>query len=82
MCFFKDYKTFLYSLFHDIKYICFLGYPEGICSPIFITEEFSGLFPHPSIFLIKDSKTMKTIQAKKITLIVPCNNANIQFTEK
>ena len=33
----------------DIEYL------QGICSPTFVVEEFSGLFAHPSIFLIKDS---------------------------
>ena len=32
-----------------------IEYPQGICSPIYAVEEFSGLFEHPSIFLIKDS---------------------------
>ena len=27
-----------------------IEYPEGICSPSFVVEEFSGLFAHPSIF--------------------------------
>ena len=29
--------------------------PQRICSPHFAVEEFSGLFAHLSIFLIKDS---------------------------
>ena len=33
----------------DIEYL------QGICSPIFVAEDFSGLFAHPSIFLIEDS---------------------------
>ena len=32
-----------------------IEYPQGICSPIFFVEEFSGLFAHLSIFLINDS---------------------------
>ena len=28
-----------------------IEYPRGMCSPIFIFEEFSGLYAHPSIFL-------------------------------
>ena len=27
--------------------------PDGICSPTFVVNEFSGLFLHPSIFSIK-----------------------------
>ena len=30
-----------------------IEYPQGICSSIFVVEEFSGLFANPSIFLIK-----------------------------
>ena len=25
-------------------------YPQGTCSPIFVVEDFSGLFAHPSAF--------------------------------
>ena len=35
-----------------------IEYAQGICLPIFVAEEFSGLFAHPSIFLIKDSKSV------------------------
>ena len=31
--------------------IVYIEYPQEICSPIFVVEEFSGLFPHPSTFL-------------------------------
>ena len=31
-------------------YIVDIEYPQGICSPIFVVEEFSGLFTHPSVF--------------------------------
>ena len=31
--------------------------PNGICSPTFVVDEFSGLFLHPSIFSIKHSKS-------------------------
>ena len=33
----------------DVKYL------QGICSPIFVVEDFGRLFAHPSISLIKDS---------------------------
>ena len=56
----------LYNLFRNIKYACFLHdqtpqildieSPQGICSPIFDVEKFSGLFSHSSIFLIKYSR--------------------------
>ena len=26
-----------------------IEYPQGICSPIFVVEDFYGLFAHPSI---------------------------------
>ena len=32
-----------------------IGYLQEICSLIFVHKEFSVLFAHPSIFLIKDS---------------------------
>ena len=60
----NDSKTFSCNIFHYIKYVVLLQsnapivdieYPQGICSPIFDLEEFSGLFAHSSIFLIKDS---------------------------
>ena len=31
--------------------------PDGICSPTFVVNEFSGLLSHPSIFSIKHSKS-------------------------
>ena len=31
-----------------------IKHPQKICSPIFVVEDFSGLFVHPSIFLIKN----------------------------
>ena len=30
--------------------------PDGICSPTFVVDEFSGLFLHSSIFSIKHSR--------------------------
>ena len=30
---------------------------DGICSPTFVGNEFSGLFLHPSIFSIKHSRS-------------------------
>ena len=27
-----------------------IEYPQGICLPIFVVEDFSGLFTHPSFF--------------------------------
>ena len=58
--FLKKHKTFSYDLFHDIKYVYFLydqipqivdmECPQGICLPIFVVKEFSGLFARPSIF--------------------------------
>ena len=31
--------------------------PDGICSPTFVEDEFSGLFLHPSIFSIIHSRS-------------------------
>ena len=31
--------------------------PDGICSPSFVVDEFSGLFLHPSIFFMKYSRS-------------------------
>ena len=30
-----------------------IEYPQGICLPIFVVEEFSGLFAHSLIFYLK-----------------------------
>ena len=56
----KNHKTFSYNLFRNIKYACFLHDQiskiidieslQGIYSPIFVIEKFSGLFSHSSIF--------------------------------
>ena len=39
----------------SIILLSFPQYPNGICLPILVVEDFSGLFAHPSIFLFKDS---------------------------
>ena len=31
--------------------------PDGICSPSFVVDNFSGLFLHPSMFSIKYSRS-------------------------
>ena len=58
----KELQNFFVQPFPQKKYVCFLcdqfvviEYPQGICSPIFVVEEFAGLFSVPSVFLIKDS---------------------------
>ena len=33
-------------------------YPQGVCLPIFVLEEYLGLFLHRSIFLIKHSTSV------------------------
>ena len=50
------YTSFLISMLlnHDIIDI---EKPDGICSPTFVVDEFSGLFLHPSIFSIKHSRS-------------------------
>ena len=35
--------------------------PDGICSPIFVGDEFSGLYLHLSIFSIKHSRSTEKI---------------------
>ena len=35
--------------------------PDGMCSPTFVVDEFSGLFLHPSYLSIKYSRSAKTI---------------------
>ena len=34
-----------------------IGKPDGICSPTFVLNEFSGLFLHLSIFSIKHARS-------------------------
>ena len=57
----KIHKTFSDNLLHDINYGCFLydQIPKLLTKnilTIFVVEDFSGLFAHPSIFSIKDSR--------------------------
>ena len=59
-CSFKDSQNFFIQSFPRYKVCLFLiclnpkivgiEYAQGICSPIFIAEDFSGLFAHPSNF--------------------------------
>ena len=42
-------------------YIVYIKKPDGICSPTFVVDEFSGLFLHSSIFSIKDSGSVEII---------------------
>ena len=49
---------------HHAYFLCFLNddivdieKPDGICSPTFVVDEFSGLFLHSSIFSIKHSRS-------------------------
>ena len=51
---FLQYKVYLFPKWSNAQ-IVDNEYPQGICSPIFIVEEFSGLIEHLSTFLIKDS---------------------------
>ena len=48
------YKICLFSIGSN-PHIAHIKYPEGTKCPIFIVEDLSGLFAHPSIFLIKGS---------------------------
>ena len=55
----KIHKTFSDNLLRDINYGCFLydQMPKLLnILTIFVTEDFSELFAHPSIFSIKDSR--------------------------
>ena len=51
-----QYKICLFSILLNAQ-IVDIEYRQGICSPIFVVEEFSGLFAQPFIYLIKDSMT-------------------------
>ena len=53
---FPRYKVCLFSILSKAQVVD-IKYPQGICSPIFVVEECSGLFAHPSIFLIKDLRS-------------------------
>ena len=45
-------------IFYIIKFhVVDIEYPQGICSPIFVVHDFSGLFLHPCTFLIKVSRS-------------------------
>ena len=50
------YTLCLFSI-HLIDDIVDIEKPDGICSLTFVVDDFSGLFSHPSIFTIKDSKS-------------------------
>ena len=47
------YTIYLFSIPSNI-HILETEYPQGICSNIFVVNDFSKLFLHPSILLIKD----------------------------
>ena len=53
---FPQYKVCLSSISSNPQ-IAGIEYPQLICLLIFIVEQFSGLFTHPSIFLINDSRS-------------------------
>ena len=48
----QSYPRYNLGLFFILLNTQIVGieYPQGICSPIFVAEEFSGLFGHPSTF--------------------------------
>ena len=46
---FDQYKLCLFSTWANAKMVG-IGYLLGTCSPIFVVEDISGLFTHPSIF--------------------------------
>ena len=51
---FSRYKVWLFSKWSNDQ-IVDIEYPQGIFSPISVVEDYSGLFAHSSIILIKDS---------------------------
>ena len=53
---FPRYKVCLSFIWSNPQIVA-IEYPQGICSPIFAVEDFSGFFAHPYIFLIKDSRS-------------------------
>ena len=88
MCSFKEVQNFSMQSFPQYK-VCLSSmfylqnfdfeYPKGICSPHFDVEEFSGLFAHSSIFLIKDSLSLSDSLS---ICIIPYNNVNHFFTAR
>ena len=52
---FTQYRLHLFSILSN-THMVEIGYPSGIFSPIFVAEDFSGLF-----FLIKDPRSAKII---------------------
>ena len=51
------YTSCLFSVPSNV-HIIDTEYPQGMCSPIFVVVNFSGLFFHPSTFLIKESRSV------------------------
>ena len=50
------YTPYLFSMFLNDD-IVDIEKRDGICLPTFVVNEFSGLFLHPLIFSIKDSRS-------------------------
>ena len=50
----QRYKVCLFAILSK-AHVVDKEYPQGIYSPIFVVEEFSGIFAHSSIFFIKSS---------------------------
>ena len=46
---FPRYKVCLSFIWSNPQIVA-IEYPQGICSPIFAVEDFSGFFAHPYIF--------------------------------
>ena len=87
--FFNDSKKISYNLPHDINYACFfilpnaeiseIEYTQGICFPILVAEDFSGLFWHtawePTFFI-------KTLNIINMFSWFSANEGNIIFLVK
>ena len=54
------YTSCLYSIPSNV-HIVGIEYTQGICPPTFAVNDFSKLFWHPSIILIKDSRSAQII---------------------
>ena len=51
------YISCIFSIPSNV-YILGIEHPQGICLPTFVADDFLGLFLHPSVFLIKDLRSV------------------------
>ena len=53
---FPRYRVCLFSILPK-AHIIDIEYPQGTCSPNFFVKDFSAFFTHPSVTLIKHSRS-------------------------